>query len=143
MVIIYENAATGKRANHFCEQLIQELDGAALGIKDLWSFKVLDIPHVRRAAAEAASMANVVILALDGHTELPDGIKDWMEKWAGRLVGHSPILIALFGAADVKQEAVASTRAFLGTLAERAGLTFLHTLSQAAAADRLPAQPVC
>jgi hypothetical protein len=139
MVIIYENAATGKRANHFCEQLIQELDGATLGIKDLWSFKVLDIPHVRRAAAEAASMANVVIVALDGHAELPDGIKDWMEKWAGGVVGRSPILIGLFGAGDDKQEAVASTRAFLGTLAERARLTFLHTLRQAPGEDRLPA----
>jgi hypothetical protein len=146
VVIIYENTVTGKRANHFCENLMRELDGTTLGIKDLWSFKVLDIPHVRRAAVEAAAMADVVILALEGHAELPDGIKTWMEQWAGpeaaRTVDQSPILIALFGTSDDKHKAVASTRAFLGALAETAGLAFLHTQGQALAKDRPPARPV-
>jgi hypothetical protein len=140
LVIIYENATTGKRANHFCEQLIQELGEATLGIKDLWSFRVLDIPHVRRSAAEAAAMADVVILALDGHDDLPDGIKTWVEQWGGQVaarpVAQSPILIALFGAADDKQKSVGSMRTFLGAIAETAGLTFLHTLRQPTVEDQ-------
>jgi len=139
LVIIYEDMAAGKRAKHFCENLMRDLDEASLGIKDLWSFKVLDIPHVRRTAAEASAIADVVILALNGHAELPDGIKAWMEQWSKQEADRKPILLALFGASDDTQEAVVATRAFLGAIAETAGLTFLHTRRQAAMEDPLAA----
>jgi hypothetical protein len=138
-VIIYEDIETGKHANHFCENLMHDLDGTALWTKNLWSFKVLDIPHVRCAAAEMAAMADVVILALHGRAALPDDIQAWMEKWAGRVVGRNPILIALFNTSDDGQETVASTRVLLGTMAETAGLTFLHTLGPALVEDRTAA----
>jgi len=141
MVIICEDMATGERANHFCENLMHDLRETTVGIKDLWNFKVLDIPHVRYVAAEAATLADVVILALDGHAKLPDSIKTWIEQWgeqmAARTVDQSPILVALFNTSDDKQGAVASTRAFLGAIAEASGLTFLHTLRQPAVADLL------
>jgi hypothetical protein len=140
LVLIYEDMLAGKHANHFCENLLQELGDTTLGVKDLWSFKVLDIPHVRHAAAEAAVVADAVILALEGHAELPDGIKTWMEEWGGRVaarvVDQNPILIALFGASDGSQQAVASTRGYLGEIAETAGLTFLHALRPATVEDR-------
>jgi hypothetical protein len=136
LVIVYEDIATGKRANHFCDNLMQELGESALLAKDLWSFKVLDIPQVRRVAAEVAAAADVVILALDGHAELPDGVKAWLEEWVGRPAGRKPILIGLFSAGDDGQGTAASTRAFFSAAAETAGLTFLHTREHALAEDR-------
>jgi hypothetical protein len=126
-VIIYENLVSGKRAIRFFENHMHELGDTTLWTKDLWSFQVLDIPHVRREATEAAAMADVVILALDGRAELPDEIKAWMEKWAGRVGDRHPILIALFGTGEEEQGTTASTRSFLDTIAETAALTFLHT----------------
>lgn len=130
MVIVYENAVTGIRANHFSQNLKQELGETILWTIDLWEIKMLDIPDIRRAATEAAAVADVVILALDGRMELLDGFKAWIEEWGGRLCDKSPILIALFNVSHNKHSAVASTRAFLGTIAETCGLTFLYTLGE-------------
>jgi hypothetical protein len=135
-VIIYEDMVTGKQANHFCENLMRELGGTTQWTKDLWNFKVLDIPHVRCAAEEMAAVADVVILALHGRAALPDGIKAWMEKWARRVLDRKPILIALFNTSDDERGIAASTRAFLGTMAETAGLPFLHTRGQALVEDQ-------
>jgi hypothetical protein len=129
MVMIYENAVTGIRARQFGENLMHELGNAIPWTRDMWDLKMLDLPDVRRAATEAAAIADVVILGLDGRTDLPDSFKAWVEEWAGRLHGQ-PILIALFNAADNKHLALASTRAFLGTIAETCELTFLHTLGE-------------
>ena len=143
LVIIYDNMGSGKHANHFCENLLRELGDTTLGVKDLWSFKVMDVPHARHEAAEAAAMADVVILALDGDVEIPDVIKTWMEEWGARVTARTgeqnPILIALFGASDGRQGVVASTRAYLGKIAESAGLTFLHTLRQSTVDERCAA----
>jgi hypothetical protein len=140
LVIIYDNMESGKHANHFCDTLLQELGDTTLGTKDLWSFRVLDVPHARHTAAEAAATADAVILALEGDTELPDGLKAWMEEWTGRVASRvadqNPVLIALFGACDGRQHAVASTRAYLGAIAESARLTFLHTMRQACVEDQ-------
>jgi hypothetical protein len=141
MVVLYQNPMTGIRAKHFSENLMRELGDTMLWTTDIWDFKLLDLADVRRAATEAAAIADVVILALDGHVELPDGVKAWMEEWGGRLVDGGPILIALFSAFDAKQKAMASTRAFLATIAETCGLTFLHTLGESVVEYRLVAEP--
>jgi hypothetical protein len=109
---------------------MRELGENVLWTRDVWDFQMLGTPDIRRAATEAAAIADVVILALDGHVELPDGVKAWMEEWAGRLSEGGPILIALFKTANTKPRAMLSTRAFLGTIAETCGLTFLHTLGE-------------
>jgi len=139
MVAVYQNPMTGIRAKQFSENLVRELGDTKLWTRDIWDFKLLDTPYIRRAATEAAAVADVVILALDGHVELPDGVKAWIEEWGGRLGAGGPILIALFSAADNKQKAMASTRAFLGMIAETCGLTFLHTLGESVVEYRPPA----
>jgi hypothetical protein len=141
MVVVYQNPTTRIRANNFGDNLTRELGETSLWTRDIWDLTALDIPDVRRAATEAAAVADVVILALDGHVELPDGVKAWVEEWGGRLVDGGPILIALFSAADTKQKAMASTRAFLGTIAETCGLTFLHTMGESVVEHRPQAKP--
>ena len=139
LVVIYESVESGKRANYFCESLMREMGDSTLFARDLWSFKVLDIPQVRSVAAEVAAVADVVILALDGNAQLPDGVKAWMEEWVSHVGDENPMLIALFGPSDDGQETEASTRAFFRAVAETAGLTFLHMPGQTIAEDGLAA----
>jgi hypothetical protein len=141
MVIIYDNAMTGIRANNFSDNLMRELGEKMLWTTDMWDLKLLNLRDVRRAATEAAAIADVVILALNGHAELPDGFKAWMEEWGGRLFDGNPILIALFSVSDNERRAVASTMAFLGTFATTCGLTFLHTLGESIVEYRPLAKP--
>ena len=136
MVTIFEDPLTGIRAKNFGENLMRELGDSKLWTSDRWKMKMLDFADVRRAATEAAAIADVVILALDGHAELPDSTKAWMEQWGARLFDASPILIALFSVTDERRGAVHSTMNFLGTFAETCGLTLLHTLGESVVAYR-------
>jgi hypothetical protein len=134
MVTIYENPTTEIRAKNFGENLMQELGDAKLWTCDAWKMTLLDVADVRRAATEAAAVADVIILALDGHAELPDSTKAWMEQWGARLFDASPILIALFSVSDSRRGVVHSTMDFLGTFSETCGLTLLHTLGESVVA---------
>jgi hypothetical protein len=141
VVIIYQDTETAARGNSFSNVLMRELGESILWTTDSWSMDELDLPDVRRAAIEAAAIADVVIFSLEGRAELPDGIKAWLEEWGGRLFDWSPILIALFNATGEEQEALASTRTFFGMIADACGLTFLHTSGKSSIVEYRPSAP--
>jgi hypothetical protein len=128
IVLIYENQPTLERAHHFGESLKRQLGESIPWTTDAWELSMLQVPPVRRAATDAAAIADIVLLSLEGYDELTDGFKAWMEEWGGRLLGESPILIALFSAPGKKYRTLAASLEFLGEIAETCGLTFLHSL---------------
>ncbi len=129
VVLLYENMAAGKRAYTFCEKLIDELGARGRCEKGLWSFKVLDLDHIRQEAEAAATRADVVILSLDGEDELPRSFKNWLENWPRRAGDKSPTVVALFGSPESDSARLTETRAYLRSATKAAGLTFAHSLS--------------
>lgn len=129
VVLLYENMSAGKRAHAFCEKLIDELGAQGRCEKGLWSFKVLDLDHVRLEAENAATQADVVILSLDGEDELPRSFKNWLENWPRRAANKCPTVVALFGSPESDSARLTETRAYLRSATKAAGLTFAHSLS--------------
>ena len=62
-VVIYEDGSTGRRAKHFYDKFIHELEDECDFSLQLWSFQVLAIPEVRELAVESAAQADFVILS--------------------------------------------------------------------------------
>ncbi len=130
MVVLCENAAARGRAGGFCEDLIREIGDDLLWAQEAWDFTLLESPHTRRQATQAAANADVVILALDGHEKLTDDFKAWIEEWGGHLFDRSPVLFTLFNETDDQCLALVSNRAFLETIVDMCGLTFLYTMGE-------------
>jgi hypothetical protein len=66
VVIIYEDSGAGRRAKHFYDRVIQELEDECDFSLELWSFQVLALPGIGNAAARAAAQADFVILSRSG-----------------------------------------------------------------------------
>ncbi len=119
-VLIYEDFDAGLLARWFSKRLVCTLDSTLK--EQMWNFDVLRIRDVRNAAASAARKADVVILSVSGHTELPVRIRAWLDLWLWLLDKEHPALVALFDSSAPRN--IPSIRTYLSSLARRDGIDF-------------------
>src|SRR5258708_21220522 len=81
VVIIYEDRAAGRRAKHFYDNLIHELEDECDFCLDLWNFQVLAISAIWDSAVQVAGQADFVILSLHGKAGLPVEIGELIKTW--------------------------------------------------------------
>jgi len=125
-VLIYEDIAAGVRARWFCQNLAHAVDCALE--ERMWNFHVLGIRVIRNTAAVAARSADIVVVSVSGHTELPGTIRVWLEMWRLLLRKKKPALVGLFNLSSRQRSAPVS--ACLSRVAERGGVDFFpHQMS--------------
>src|SRR5260370_41976218 len=79
VVIIYEDNAAGKRAKHFCDEVIRErVDECEISL-DLWNFQVLGISQVADMALQAAARGDVISVSMHRTRRLPATTIAWIE----------------------------------------------------------------
>jgi hypothetical protein len=128
VVVIYEDGPAGRRAKHFYDKLIHELEDECAFSLQLWSFQVLAIPELRESALESAAQADFVILSLHGKAGLPVDIREWIETWSKLIIGKGPALIALVDKSTTRGGTNASALAYLKGVAKRTEVDFFgHT----------------
>jgi len=124
VVVIYEDGPTGRRAKHFYDKLIHELEDECAFSLQLWNFQVLAIPELRESAVESAAQADFVILSLHGKAGLPVDIREWIETWSKLIVGKGPALIALVDKSTTRGGTNDSALAYLKGVAKRTEVDF-------------------
>jgi hypothetical protein len=123
VVIVFEDAAAGKHAQHFYDHLKDRLGAEFELTRYQWSFNLLEDPHVRDAAAQDATMADIVIIVTHGTSELPEHVDRWLQGWGGRNAG--PVaLVALFDQPAASSEMREEVRASLARIAQNGGMDF-------------------
>ena len=128
VVVIYEDGPAGRRAKHFYDKLVQELEDECAFSLQLWSFQVLAIPELRESAIESAAQADFVILSLHGKAGLPVDIREWIETWSKLIIGKGSALIALVDKSTTRGGTNASALAYLKGVAKRTEVDFFgHT----------------
>ena len=125
-VLIYENVAVGARARWFLERLARA-SGKTLE-EQMWNFDVLGIREVRNGAASAARKADVVVVSASGQREFPGAVRAWLDMWLWLLEDENPALLALLDSSDSPN--VASIRAYLSGITQRAGIGFFSAHRQ-------------
>ena len=128
VVIIYEDGPTGKRAKLFYDKLIHQLEDECV-FSLLWSFQVLAIPEIRKAAADSIAEADLVIFSLRGEAELPARLRLWIETWPRQIFDRDPMLIALVDKTTARDDRNALTLAYLRDVAQTNRMLFGHTFS--------------
>jgi hypothetical protein len=128
VVVIYEDGPTGRRAKHFYDTLVQELEDECAFSLQLWNFQVLAIPELRESAIESAAQADFVILSLHGKAGLPVHIRKWIETWSKLIIGKGPALIALIDKSTTRGGTKDLALAYLKRVAKRTEVDFFgHT----------------
>jgi hypothetical protein len=128
VVIIYEDGPTGKRAKLFYDKLIQQLEDECVFSLQLWSFRVLAIPEVSKAAVDSIAEADFVIFSFRGEAELPDRLTMWIETWPRQIFDRDPMLIALVDKTTARDDRNALTLAYLRDVAQTNRMHFFgHT----------------
>jgi hypothetical protein len=81
IVIVYENLVSAARALRACEFLRGEVgESVSLGV-NIWKMDLLLDGDSRRAAANASSLADVVIVSASGREPIPTSFRQWVEAW--------------------------------------------------------------
>jgi len=96
IVMIYEDAAAGRRAKRFSDRLLCEIGDQHHCVRNLWSFDVLSLTGVRNAAAGIARAADLVVVSVSGDRAFTPKVEEWLELWAWMIDGSAPALVALF-----------------------------------------------
>lgn len=122
IVMIYEDAEGGSRAQRFADKLLGEIRTDCECVSDLWRFDVLGITEVRNAAVRAATAADLVIVSASGERDLPPAVEDCLELWAWMIDGTRPALVALFP--DSEGKCVRRIQARLRAIAAQKDLEF-------------------
>ena len=128
VVVIYEDGPAGRRAKHFYDKLVHELEDECAFSLQLWSFQVLAIPELRESAIESAAQADFVILSLHGKAGIPVDIREWIETWSKLIIGKGSALVALVDKSTTRGGTNASALAYLKGVAKRTEVDFFgHT----------------
>jgi hypothetical protein len=124
VVIAYEDFATGQRAMRTCQRLMDELGQEFQVRTSLWKFEVLRLPSLKKAAAEDAAEAEMVIISAHGMGDLPAEVHDWMALWLTKKQGGASALVALLDAAKDDAEGRSPAQSYLQGMARKANLDF-------------------
>jgi|GEM_PF-1046288 len=97
IVIVYENLVAAARALRACEFLRGEIGEAVSVEVNVWKMGLLADGDSRRTAANASSLADVVIVSASGREPVPSAFRLWMESWMQLDQCGRAALFALFG----------------------------------------------
>jgi len=125
VVVVYESTGIREHAVRFCEKIGHEPATGALLETDWWSFRFLSHPASADDAALRAARADVVVFAMDAWGDLPEEIKQWIERWLSQRGEREGALVGLLGREESHHEMVPFREIYLRNIAHRAGMDYL------------------
>jgi hypothetical protein len=124
LVVAYEDLETRNRALHLYDHLAQQLLDDYDFQCSWWKFDHLSNPTLRQQAADAAVEANMVILSIRAHEELPRTQQLWLEDWVSRRHHRKAALVAMIAGTNTPERKAAPALAYLQNAARLARMDF-------------------
>lgn len=124
VAVVFAEPRTREWAEHVCAR-IESLVGTEGVHSRWWHLPQLNDPTVLAEAVQAASTADVIVVAVPAVEELPEDLWVWLTLWLPRRRLPSGALVALLRVPPALHRGPALPRACLQTAARRAGLDFL------------------
>lgn len=122
IAIVYDNAVSVSRALRACEVLRAELpEGHSIKVS-VWKTTILEIEDIRSDAVQAASAADIVMVALSGRETPARSFFEWVNGWTRIPSLKESALFMLFG--DHVTSASASLQAYLKQISRSSGFDF-------------------
>ena len=127
LVVAYEDADTRNHAlllyDRLAQQLLDDYDFQC----SWWKFDHLANPILQQEATDSAVDANMVILSIHAHQELPPIQKAWLDDWTARRQHHKAALVVMIADTTQPERDAAPVLAYLRNAARIGGMDFfLH-----------------
>lgn len=129
IVIVCEDLECGKHAKELEDQLALSLQSRIEVVPEVWTFRALLHPELQELAAREINEAEIILLSMRGHGEIPSGIKRWLET-ALKKAEEPKALVVLFREPKNALH-VHSTRLYLEEVAAMRALDFFVDAPQA------------
>ena len=120
IAIAYETLAAAVQARELADRVSICMDADC----DPWPFELLEVAHVRNLALPAAATADLIIVAARGGTDLPAGVKDWLESGLRQRESGPVALVALVEEDWAKSTSLPPLCAYLQPIAEKRNASF-------------------
>lgn len=124
LVVAYEDVETRNRALHLYDHLAQQLLDDYDFQCSWWKFDHLTNTTLRQQAADAAVEANMVILSIRAHEELPRTHKLWLEDWISRRHHRKAALVVMIAGTSAPEREASTVLAYLQNAARLARMDF-------------------
>jgi hypothetical protein len=135
-MIIYEEYSSAERANALLKRASDRADGEAQWSVRLWRLDMLERPAMAQEAQRDAADAHLMVLAVARRAELPAGLLNWLEGWAGcRQVQDAALAVFDGGNGDAFSATAAPA---LCEFAQRYGLSLIF--GDVSPAEDVPAE---
>ena len=124
LVVAYEDTDTHNRALHLYDNVARQLLDDYDFQCSWWKFDQLSDERLRQEAADAAADANMVILSIRAHTDLPLPHKLWLDDWISRRrSGKAALVVMIAGTSNPERDA-APVIAYLQNAARKGRMDF-------------------
>ena len=124
LVVAYEDTVTRNRALHLYDHLAQELLDDYDFQCSWWKFDHLTDPTLREQSADSAAEANMIILSLHAHREMPPNHQAWIESWLPRRDGRKSALVTLVTGSEMPERDSTPMLTYLHRVAREGKLDF-------------------
>ncbi len=125
VLVIYEDLKAGLRAWHAFHRVMHQLDCLMDVTVNLWRFDLIGDPVLSEHTLEEAATADIVLLAAQGESRLPEAVNCWLRKWLEN-PGNKPSALAMsFDAAAGTQQHSHYLGRALQAMVPRAGVDLI------------------
>jgi hypothetical protein len=124
IVIVYEDFATGIKAQQACLNLFRGKTRDASCISVMWKFDLLRVAPLGEIAAADALKADVILFSLHGDRELPVEVKSWVASWLARKKNYPKAIAVMMDPASQNLESAQKTCAYLRETTEGGRIDF-------------------
>ncbi len=97
---------------------------------------------IRRKAAGAAAIADVIVMSVRGADEVTPEFRAWVDAWMSRRKSRAGALVALLAVDEVKEASSLPMMTYLEQVAQQAGLDFIPQQRQRPVPRIILANPV-
>ena len=97
VAVLYEDRDTRDRALAVCQHMEAEVGNEIQLSSSWWKFEFLRDAELSGEAANAATMADMLVVAAHPGRGLPSAFTEWIESWLPRRGPQDSVLVALIG----------------------------------------------
>lgn len=121
VLIVYENVEIGLQALQLYQRVGNRFGHQYYFQLNLWKFEALGVPSLGKQAANEATAADLVIVAINRNDKVPLELRVWMEKWIDQKIGQDSALVLLSKGIGGSTPILT----YLRDIAKRGSMTFL------------------